>query len=51
MSTRGASGCVRNLPTALPDLHEQRLVVAELAQLAHDDVEASQLRAALPVPP
>jgi hypothetical protein len=38
-------------PTGLARLDEQRLVVLEVAQLADDRVEASQLRAALPVPP
>jgi hypothetical protein len=32
MRTRGESTVVRNTPTGLPGLHEQRLVLAERAQ-------------------
>ena len=40
MSTRGASAWVRKTPDRLAGLDEQRLVVPELAQRAHDRVEA-----------
>ena len=40
MSTRGAISCVGKTATGLPDLHQQRLLVAQPLQLADDGVKA-----------
>jgi hypothetical protein len=48
MSTRGASACVRNTPTGLPDCTSS-VSSSSSAQRRDDGVEGrSQLRAALP---
>ena len=52
ISTRGAASCVRKTPTGLPDLDEQRLVVAKPEQRADDRPQRLvRLRAARPEPP
>jgi hypothetical protein len=51
MSTRGASSCVSKTPTALPDWTS--IVSFDFRRLSVATIEsnASQLRAARPVPP
>ncbi len=39
MSTRGASGWVRRIPTGLPDCTKKRLVVLETFEARHDRME------------
>ncbi len=51
MSTRGAEGCVRNTPTGLPDWMSSVSSPSSFRRARTIWWKASQLRAALPVPP
>ena len=51
MSTRGAHSWVRRTPDRLAGLDQERLVVLEACSVRTMASKASQLRAALPVPP
>jgi hypothetical protein len=51
MSTRGASACVRNTPTGLPDCTSSVSSSPSCSSAATIASNASHERAALPVPP